>query len=141
MRTSQERIGRARRALRPVLLGLALGSVATPAWAGPPAALDPGDRPTGVHRSFRKFADGWMQSLADAERSERAGKGGAHRRYGSDYQLELRPTGQPRVPFVGILRYVEERWNCPARSKKSCRMAKRTPVSEVFRFQDGRWVY
>jgi hypothetical protein len=73
-----------------------------------------------VEASFRAFAHGWLEKL------RRAGTG---REIGREFETELRPTGDTRAPWVGVLRYCERRRGSSA------------IVTELFRFQAGRWVY
>jgi hypothetical protein len=58
-----------------------------------------------------------------------------------DFKIELKPTGHSQAPYVGILRYRESLYQCPDKSTAQCTVAETTPVTEIFRFQDGRWVY
>jgi hypothetical protein len=140
--------------MRLVRLGLsgflALG-IATAALAGPPAAIpnaDPAqERAT---RSFDEFAKGWMQKMARLESQNRSApkmeaKGGAmvasYRGYEPDYVIELKPTGSATAPWVGILRYHELMYTCADKSTASCAPSKKMRVTEIFRFQGGKWVY
>ena len=61
--------------------------------------------------------------------------------YGGDFQIEIKQTGYVRAPFVGILRYKEQLYACTDARATRCRVASITPVTEIFRFQNGRWVY
>ena len=138
------RAARLRRALQGLIL---VAAAAAGAQAAPPAALDPSpELPAWVRSSFEVFADDWMANLTRHERRtarELGSTGSAdhHRRFGRYYEVELRPTGRAAVPFVGILRYTEERWRCAKASQSRCNLDSRNAVSEVFRFQDGRWIY
>ena len=64
-----------------------------------------------------------------------------YRGFGDDYQVELRPTGHPASPFIGILRYTEQVYTCREASGSDCSVASSVPVTEIFRYQAGRWVY
>lgn len=125
------------RAARPALWMLSGALVATlmsaPMAAGPPAAIDPSPagRPGWVERSFKGFAADWLRVAAR--------EGGRENRIGKGWEFEVRPTRSQQAPWVGILRYSEEHWSC--RKGKKCRLEDRDIVSEIFRFQDGRWVY
>jgi hypothetical protein len=70
--------------------------------------------------SFRVFAHGWLEKLRRA---------GAGRAIGSEFETEVRPTGNARSPWVGVLRYCE-------RTRGSSAV-----VTELFRFEAGEWVY
>ncbi|MDJ0787287.1 MAG: hypothetical protein QNK05_10810 [Myxococcota bacterium] len=112
---------------------LACLAAPTPVLAGPPAAIDSSvaHRPGWVERSFRGFAKDWLRGAA---RQSAPGH-----RVGDDFELEVRATRSSRAPFVGILRYHEERWSCSRKGR--CRLEGRDRVAEIFRFQDGRWIY
>jgi len=45
------------------------------------------------------------------------------------FETELRPTGNEQASWVGLLRYCEQ---TPSKS---------TIVTEIFRFQAGKWMY
>jgi len=129
---------------------LILGFAAT-AWANPPAAIpntDPAHQR--AERSFNEFAKGWMQKMARVESENRAPpklepNGAAtvasYRGYADDFQIQLKPTGSSTAPWVGILRYNEMLYTCADRVAKSCSTSKTTRVTEIFRFQGGKWVY
>ena len=128
--------------VRPCLL-LAL-LIASPALAGPPAAIPDADHDRAM-TSFDRFTTDWMKKLRQAEQRGRnrpeARRASSFRGYGDDVQIELRPTGHPSAPFVGLLRYKEHTYNCTARAASSCSIKRTQPVTEIFRFQNGRWVY
>ena len=133
-------------------IALAFGLVlAVPAAANPPAAV-----PAPSHgaqkraeASLQKFATGWMQGL---ERHEARNKqqpklvwrGGSqvaqYMGWDEGVRIEVRPTGRASAPYVGILRYTEVTYVC-AQGGGSCRAARRTPITEIFRFQNGKWIY
>jgi hypothetical protein len=129
---------------------LALG-LATAALAGPPAAIpNPDPAHQRAERSFDEFAKGWMQKMARLESQNRAqpklgSQSGAmvasYRGYDDDYKIELKPTGSPSAPWVGILRYHELTYTCADKSTSSCTPSKKMRVTEIFRFQGGKWVY
>jgi hypothetical protein len=127
-----------------VLVFLPLAACATP----PAAIPDPGDRR--ARSSFKHFANDWMGKMHRLETQNRARpalRPGAERPlvtfrgYGSDFTTELKPTGHPQAPYVGILRYTEHLYTCSDARAKRCSVASTTPVTEIFRFQDGRWIY
>ena len=121
------------------------------ASAEPPAALaGEGAKREQVRRSFDRFASSWMEKMERAEAANRRepsvqSRNGrtyvTYRGYGESFDIELRPTGSSRTPYVGLLRYKEILFACADPSASRCRAASRTPVTEIFRFQDGRWVY
>lgn len=122
-----------------VLMGALAG--ASLAVAGEPAAIAPSD--PGLARaesSFQSFAQDWMKKMAAAEAHEKAkAAGGAYRGYGDDFQIELKPTGSATAPYVGLLRYQERQ--CAAGGGRSCKVVGTTRVTEIFRYQGGRWIY
>ena len=134
--------------MRFVLLS-ALLLTATAAHADSPAALaNPAH--TRAEASFHRFADEWMQKVRALELEHRSNptvKDAAtrplvtYRGYGEDYSTELRPTGHPRAPYVGLLRYTEHVYSCETMEAESCRIASTVPVTEIFRYQNGRWSY
>ena len=138
------------RILRVLSSFLVLGVAAT-ALAGPPAAIpNPDPAHQRAERSFDEFAKGWMQKMARLETQNRAKPNvGAHagarvasyRGYDDAYQIELKPTGSQSAPWVGILRYHELTYTCADQSTASCAPSKKMRVTEIFRFQGGKWVY
>ena len=64
-----------------------------------------------------------------------------YRDYGDDFTVELRPTGHAVAPYVGILRYQEQVFSCRNLGSNDCSLSSQIPVTEIFRYQDGRWVY
>ncbi|MFQ5416448.1 MAG: hypothetical protein ACE5FL_05280 [Myxococcota bacterium] len=64
-----------------------------------------------------------------------------YRDYTDDFTVELRPTGHASAPYVGILRYREQIFSCRNIAANDCTLSSQIPVTEIFRFQDGRWVY
>jgi len=133
---------------RVVLSTLLILGLAACAWAGPPAAI-PNSDPAHerAERSFNEFAKGWMQKMARAESNNRAhpkleqSGGASYRGYDDAFQIELKPTGSASAPWVGILRYHELQYSCADHAAKSCNPSKTTRVTEIFRFQGGKWVY
>lgn len=127
--------------LRALLVGGALFACATAGLAEPPASIPSSD--PGMARaeaSFQDFAKSWMQKMEAAEANNRQkAAGGGFRAYDEEFKIELKPTGSTSAPYVGLLRYEEQQ--CAAGSGGSCSVASTTLVTEIFRFQGGRWVY
>jgi hypothetical protein len=129
-----------------VAVALATISAAGPAFADEPAAVAPASEP--AKASFTKFAQSWMdkvQRLA-AEQKPAVHAGAAntvvtYRDYASDFDVELRPTGHASAPYVGILRYSEQIFSCRDIAANDCTLSSQIPVTEIFRYQNGRWVY
>lgn len=133
------------RSLHPLLVA-ALLLVSTAALAGAPADLgDPGD--ANAHASFQRFAKSWMDKVKKLEAENRqkptvqasaSGTQTTYRGYGDDFSIELRPTGQSVAPYIGLLRYTELVYSCV---QERCSVASSVPVTEIFRMQNGRWIY
>jgi len=118
--------------------------------AGPPAAIPEDDSHQRTLLSFESFASRWMEKMERVETSNRATPeirpyGSrtlvTYKGYGSDFRTEIKHTGYAPAPFVGVLRYSEQLYTCVDTRATRCRLASTTPVTEIFRFQDGRWVY
>jgi hypothetical protein len=111
------------------------------AQADSPAAIAPSD--PGMARaeaSFQSFAEDWMKKMEAAEKHAKTqAGGGAYRGYDDGFRIELKPTGSTAAPYVGLLRYQEHQ--CAAGSGSACKVTSTTAVTEIFRFQGGRWVY
>jgi len=112
---------------------------------GRPATAPPPDR---AKASLDQFADQWMAKMGRLEADNRAqashqpaGAPVKYRAYGSNYTTELKPTGSKVAPYVGLIRYEEREVSCRDKSQKDCQVSERTPVTEIFRFQNGHWIY
>jgi hypothetical protein len=57
------------------------------------------------------------------------------------FETEIRPTGRPSAPYVGVLHYTEHTYTCADALGNDCRVTSSLPVTEIFRFRDGRWGY
>jgi hypothetical protein len=128
------------RALTRLLVAGALACAGS-ANAGEPAAIAPSDPSLArAQASFQDFAEDWMKKMDAAEMHarEKAG-GGSYRGYADDFKIELKPTGSTAAPYVGLLRYQEHQ--CAAGGGSTCKVLSTTAVTEIFRFQGGRWVY
>jgi len=139
-----------RRSVRNGLVAVAvLWGIAAPAPGLPPASFAPGEQERAT-QSFALFADHWMTKIQRIEEHDRQNptiRPGAsdplvtYRGYGDEFSIELRPTGHPQAPYVGLLRYTELLYSCTNARAGDCTIATSLPVTEIFRFQDGRWVY
>jgi hypothetical protein len=131
-----------------LLAPLALSGAAF-AQAAAPKAVTPADHAK-AEASLGSFASQWMdrmQRVEDDNRKKPAMKeqpGGPKHQYTGytdDFKIEIRPTGYPGAPFVGLIRYGEQLIECADRGATKCRATKTRKVTEIFRFQNGRWVY
>jgi hypothetical protein len=130
-----------------VALGLALW-LCTPAWAGDPSRANASEERAAA--AFEDFAREFMAKVHGQEQRERrkprvaAGPGSAlftYRGYGEEFRTELRSTGQAAAPFVGLLHYTEHVYSCKDLEGGACTVASTVPVTEIFRYQGGRWAY
>ena len=120
------------------------------ALAGPPTAISGDDTHQRTLRSFKSFAASWMDKMERVEIRNRTSpklrpsdvhNPVTYKGYGGDFKIEIKQTGYPKAPFVGVLRYTEQLFTCSDQRATRCRIASTIPVTEIFRFQDGRWVY
>lgn len=133
-----------------LLVVLCVWFVATGVAAGP-AAIAPAEAAASrAEVSFDAFAGHWMgRALARGERERRApraqtsskGMFFTYRTVAGEFETELRPTGRPRAPYVGVLRYTEHTFTCEDLLGSRCRISSSLPVTEVFRYRAGRWGY
>ena len=130
-----------------VLVLAALLAAVPPAPAG---AGSPDPRREDAERSFAHFAQEWMQGIRDIEARERSKptiRPGnpdplvTYQGYADDFSVEVRSTGHPEAPFVGVLRYTELLYSCTNASAATCSVASSVPQAEIFRYQSGRWLY
>jgi hypothetical protein len=128
---------------------VALLLIAAPALADDVAAI-PDFADERARSSFSEFARSWMAKMAENETQSRKNptvQPGpsenmvTYRGFGEEFTLELRPTGYPASPFVGILRYNEQVYNCNGMDATKCSVSSSIPVTEIFRYQGGRWIY
>ncbi len=101
-------------------------------------------------RAFGEFAHSWMSDMEQRETTNRSkptikrAAGGAfasYTGYSSDWDVEVHATGDQNSPFVGILRYEEQRFTCKDQTTSKCSVSGSTPVTEVFPYRNGRWKY
>ena len=123
------------------LLMLGALAFAGAAGAGEPAKIASSDPSLArAEASFHDFAEEWMRKMESAEaHARKQAAGGAYRGYADGFKVELKPTGSTAAPYVGLLRYQENQ--CAAGSESACKVTSTTAVTEIFRFQGGRWVY
>jgi hypothetical protein len=132
------------RILAAATMGLTLA--AAPAQADGPGAIAPAD--VSAKAAFTKFAQSWMNKVqrAAAEQKPTVSPGASntlvtYRDYTDEFTVELRPTGHAKAPYVGILRYNEQIFSCRNIATDDCSLSSQIPVTEIFRYQEGRWVY
>ena len=127
----------------------ALLLMAAPTIADDVAAI-PDSADERARTSFSDFARSWMAKMRENEAQNRANptvQPGpsenivTYRGFDENFTVELRPTGHPVAPFVGILRYNEQVYSCKGIDASKCSVSSSLPVTEIFRYQGGRWVY
>ena len=127
----------------------ALLLMAAPTIADDVAAI-PDSADERARTSFSDFARSWMVKMQENEAQNRKNptvqpgpseNTVTYRGFGEDFTVELRPTGHPSAPFVGILRYNEQVYSCEGVSASKCSVVSSLPVTEIFRYQSGRWIY
>jgi len=132
--------------LRALALAVAL-VLAAPAGAEP---ASPAASREGAASSFEAFAREFMAQVRAREQRARlrprvaAGPASpvvTYRGYGEEFRTELRGSGSEAAPFVGLLHYTEHVYSCRDLASERCSLAASAPVTEVFRFRGGRWVY
>lgn len=132
-----------------LVLTLIVGATAPGAARGEdavPASIAPIDR-SDAQSSFDRFARSWMEKMRRIEDDNRrkpkvhSPSQVSYRGYGDGFETELRPTKHPSTPYVGILRYTERLYTCSDARARSCSISVTTPVTEIFRFQGGKWIY
>lgn len=119
--------------------------------AASPAMIARGDAGASTaNTSFASFAEDWMgRAQARGTRDSKAprahpGAAGlifTYRAVDEQFETELRETGRPTSPYVGVLYYTEHTFTCQDVMGGGCRVTSSLPVTEVFRYRDGRWSY
>jgi hypothetical protein len=99
-----------------------------------------------AEKAFALFAGHWMKDLSEDAARERArgflfGTEALSYRTAApeDFVLRTQATGKPAAPYVGILTYTEEIWECSDASRESCKVIDSSPVTEIFPYKDGAW--
>ena len=118
---------------------LAIGFATAPAAAEGPAGEREAYRR--AEASFVVFAEAWLAAALQA--GMRSGDGTPGKMRGPDprFSIELRATGRRRTPYVGLLHYREHVYQCAGDPSGACEVTHTTPVTEIFRFQNGHWVH
>jgi hypothetical protein len=98
-----------------------------------PAASDPK-----IVTSFEAFSKSWISKLRSAALKRPASE---RSRILDAFETELRPTGSKQAPWIGILRYCQQRLRCTSAAEATCSPAASSIVTELFRYQGGKWVY
>ena len=64
-----------------------------------------------------------------------------YRGYGDDYSLELRPLATRAPPTWGCSAIPEHLYGCSSIEATTCTIVSSVPITEIFRYQGGRWRY
>jgi hypothetical protein len=122
--------------------------------SGPVTAVaDPGI--LSVQESFEKFVNVWMSRLDSIGKMNILGidimprdQGfvGRYVCYGPECEFSIKETGSPETPFVGILHYSEKHFLKKGETRQKAfqspgMLTEKIPVTEIFRFTRGKWVY
>jgi len=108
-----------------------------------------------VLQSFQKFSRQWMAKLTDISAQNglkalsRRGAGGEQAKYvcyGPDCEVWIKKTDSRHTPYVGFIRYPEKHFLKNGDSAQPAMGGEDTllaafPVTEIFRFSGGRWVF
>lgn len=79
---------------------------------------------------------------ASAHQTVAVSSGGyAVKRFSMTHTDEVKATGTATNPYVGILHYTEDLYECADAAETDCTIVDRTPVTEIFRYQNGAWIY
>lgn len=106
------------------------------------AAASGGSQMDRAKASFEIFSKEWMEKMERAAReTAMAAKATVRRGYPPGFTTELKPTDSATAPFVGLLRYVEEEHSCQDTNLTDCKVTGATNVTEIFRYQGGKWIY
>ena len=89
-----------------------------------------------MRSAFDSFAQNWMEKL----RGSALHTGSTVKRFSTTHTEEVKPTDSVSNPYVGILHYTEESYNCSDAAHKNCTLVESTPVTEIFRYQNGKWL-
>lgn len=120
------------------------------AGAGSPARIAPADPSAAAGASFEAFARDFMERVRERSAQQREkptlrpgseAMVATYRDVDGHFETELRPTGSPRAPYIGVLRYTELVFSCTDIEATTCEVATTVPVTEIFRLRDGRWTY
>jgi hypothetical protein len=135
-----------------ILLSAVLALILT--VSGPCTAIaDPGI--LSVQESFKQFVHAWMAKLDRIGKMNILGidvmpcdQGfvGRYVCYGPECEFSIKETVSPETPFVGVLHYSEKHFLKKGETRQETiqrpgMLTKKIPVTEIFRFTRGKWVY
>jgi hypothetical protein len=105
-----------------------------------------------VHAAFEAFVTDWLAQLAEDAKEERERNryavgvsdltlGHSYRNIAGEYDIRLKATGREGTPYVGVVRYVEHRYECSASPAEVCEQVDAAEITEIFPFTNGDWKY
>jgi hypothetical protein len=108
-----------------------------------------------AQKLFEEFVADWMKKLEHINVTNRskpqiqAVEGGyscCYINYGPDREFWIKRTDSPLTPFVGFLRYSEKTLQKYGKTQEEVlkdvgKVVAETPVTEIFRYTKGKWVY
>lgn len=108
-----------------------------------------------ANKLFADFVADWMKKLEGINNANRAklkiqavdgGYSCCYVHYGPDREFWIKRTDSPVTPFVGFLRYSEKTLQKYGKTQEEVlqdveRVIAETPVTEIFRYSKGKWVY
>ncbi len=118
-----------------------------------PAAQSGGDSIPTEQEAFDEFARGWVSEMAAFLKKQRQSSRSltpvtpgkpeiyTYRDFGGDYAIETRETGNAAAPYVGIINYTENTYECRGPTREDCKLIESSPIIEIFPFKDGKWQY
>ncbi len=138
---------------RPVIICLVVGLL-TCFTSVPALAMDD----SAALKSLETFSQGWMAKLCEISRKngesidkmevapDKEGYTANYTSYGPNCQVVVKKTDSKAAPYVGLISYPEKRIVKKGRTLKEVtddpgKVESETPVTEIFRFQNGHWIY
>ncbi|MGQ9812162.1 MAG: hypothetical protein ACUVQ2_01940 [Dissulfurimicrobium sp.] len=110
-----------------------------------------------IELSFEKFAKTWMNKLENINKANSKTVvikpstadgiySGRYICYGPECQTSIKKTDSTETPYIGLIRYSEKHILKKGPTRQDAMndpgtTIKETPVTEIFRFSKGRWIY
>jgi hypothetical protein len=137
------------------LAGLGLGSASAADEPTAPTSLETEfahlETPL-AKASFETFVTSWLSQLAEDAQEERERNhlsvhvsdfnlGHSYRDIATEYEIRFKETGRASAPYVGVVRYVEHRYDCIGAPTETCQRVDSSEIYEIFPFKNGNWHY
>lgn len=108
-----------------------------------------------ANKLFADFVVDWMKKLENINNANRAkpqiqavdgGYSCCYVHYGPDREFWIKRTDSSVTPFVGFLRYSEKTIQKYGKTQEEAlrdveQVVAETPVTEIFRYSKGKWIY